>query len=124
VAHHRVPQRLAHALQHRLPVICWRDGGGARPHDMKLEGRGASHTFVLFARLSGLVPTIGILPGRAFAGHANLAGMCDALIAAKDSAMGMAGPPLVEAALGLRLTPEEIGPAAVHHAAGAIDILV
>src|SRR5207253_3136152 len=45
-------------------------------------------------------------------------------IATRDSAMGMAGPPLVEAALGLKLTPEEIGPSDVHFAAGAIDILV
>ena len=99
-------------------MICWLDGGGARPHDMKVEGRGSAETFVIFARLSGLVPTVAILPGRAFAGHANLAGMCDVLIATKDSAMGMAGPPLVEAALGLKLTPEEIGPADVHFAAG------
>jgi acetyl-CoA carboxylase carboxyltransferase component len=91
---------------------------------MKVEGRGSAETFVIFSRLSGLVPTIAILPGRAFAGHANLAGMCDVLIATKDSAMGMAGPPLVEAALGLKLTPEEIGPSDVHFAAGSIDILV
>jgi acetyl-CoA carboxylase carboxyltransferase component len=50
--------------------------------------------------------------------------MCDLLIATKDSCMGMAGPPLVEAALGLKLTPEEIGPAAVHVASGAVDVLV
>jgi acetyl-CoA carboxylase carboxyltransferase component len=113
-----------HAERHRLPVVCWLDGGGARPHDMKVEGRGATPTFVVFARLSGLVPTIGILPGRAFAGHANLAGMCDVLIATKDSTLGMAGPPLVEAALGVKLTPEEIGPASVHVASGVIDVLV
>ncbi|TCZ64795.1 acyl-CoA carboxylase subunit beta [Roseicella aquatilis] len=122
--HAKIGRMLAHAEAHRLPVICWLDGGGARPHDMKVEGRGASSTFVTFARLSGLVPTIGIVPGRAFAGHANLAGMCDLLVATKDASMGMAGPPLVEAALGLRLTPEEIGPAAVHVASGAVDVLV
>ena len=122
--HAKISRMFDHALQNRLPVICWLDGGGARPHDMKVEGRGSAETFVIFARLSGLVPTIAILPGRAFAGHANLAGMCDVLIATKDSAMGMAGPPLVEAALGLKLTPEEIGPSDVHFAAGAIDILV
>lgn len=122
--HAKISRMLAHAEQHRLPVICWLDGGGARPHDMKVEGRGASATFVTFAQLSGLVPTIGIVPGRAFAGHANLAGMCDLLIATKDASMGMAGPPLVEAALGLKLTPEEIGPVAVHVASGAVDVLV
>jgi acetyl-CoA carboxylase carboxyltransferase component len=46
------------------------------------------------------------------------------LIATRHSTMGMAGPPLVEAALGVKLTPEEIGPADVHHASGVIDILV
>ena len=124
INHAKTTRMFEHAEKHRLPVICWLDGGGARPHDMKVEGRGSTPTFVVFARLSGLVPTVGILPGRAFAGHANLAGMCDALIATKDSSMGMAGPPLVEAALGVKLTPEEIGPASVHVASGVIDVLV
>ena len=124
INHMKTTRMFEHAERHRLPVVCWLDGGGARPHDMKVEGRGATPTFVVFARLSGLVPTIGILPGRAFAGHANLAGMCDVLIATKDSTLGMAGPPLVEAALGVKLTPEEIGPASVHVASGVIDVLV
>ncbi len=122
--HAKSSRLFEHAERHRLPVICWLDGGGARPHDMQVLGRGSSSTFVVFARLSGLVPTIGILPGRAFAGHANLAGLCDLLIATPNSAMGMAGPPLVEAALGLKLTPEEVGPAEVHVASGVIDVLV
>jgi acetyl-CoA carboxylase carboxyltransferase component len=124
INHVKSSRMFEHAERLRLPVICWLDGGGARPHDMKVEARGSTPTFVVFARLSGLVPTIGILPGRAFAGHANLAGMCDVLIATRDSAMGMAGPPLVEAALGVKLTPEEVGPAEVHVASGVIDILV
>jgi acetyl-CoA carboxylase carboxyltransferase component len=124
INHMKTTRMFEHAERHRLAVVCWLDGGGARPHDMKVEGRGATPTFVVFARLSGLVPTIGILPGRAFAGQANLAGMCDVLIATKDSTLGMAGPPLVEAALGVKLTPEEIGPASVHVASGVIDVLV
>ena len=122
--HMKAARMFEHAEKHRLPVICWLDGGGARPHDMVVEARGATPTFVVFARLSGLVPTIGILPGRAFAGQANLAGLCDALIAIEGSSMGMAGPPLVEAALGLKLSPEEIGPSSVHVESGVIDILV
>jgi acetyl-CoA carboxylase carboxyltransferase component len=122
--HAKITRMFEHAEKHRLPVICWLDGGGARPHDMAVEARPSSPTFVVFARLSGLVPTIGIAPGRAFAGHANLAGLCDLLIATENSAMGMAGPPLVEAALGVKYTPEEIGPASVHWASGVIDILV
>ncbi len=122
--HAKITRMFEHAEMHRLPVVCWLDGGGARPHDMRVEARPAAPTFVVFARLSGYVPTIGIAPGRAFAGHANLAGLCDVLIATENSAMGMAGPPLVEAALGKKYTPEEIGPASVHWASGVIDILV
>src|SRR5260370_24402464 len=107
VNHAKTTRMFEHAERHRLPVICWLDGGGARPHDMKVEGRGSTPTFVVFARLSGPVPPIGVLPGRAFAGHANLAGMCDVLIATKDSTLGMAGPPLGEAALACMQTPEE-----------------
>jgi acetyl-CoA carboxylase carboxyltransferase component len=124
INHAKITRMFEHAEKFRLPVICWLDGGGARPHDMAVEARPSTPTFVVFARLSGLVPTIGIVPGRAFAGHANLAGLCDLLIATEDSAMGMAGPPLVEAALGQKYTPEEIGPASVHWASGVIDVLV
>lgn len=122
--HVKITRMFEHAEKNRLPVICWLDGGGARPHDMHVVARPSTPTFVVFARLSGVVPTIGIVPGRAFAGHANLAGMCDLLVATRDSAMGLAGPPLVEAALGKRLTPEEIGPADAHWASGVIDVLV
>jgi acetyl-CoA carboxylase carboxyltransferase component len=124
INHAKTTRMFEHAERHRLPVVCWLDGGGARPHDMKVQGRGSTPTFVVFARLSGLVPTVGILPGRAFAGQANLAGMCDLLISLKGTALGMAGPPLVEAALGVKLTPEEIGPPEVHVASGVIDVLV
>ncbi|QQS11969.1 MAG: biotin carboxylase [Rhodospirillales bacterium] len=122
--HQKATRIFEHAERNRLPVVCWLDGGGARPHDMTVDTRGATPTFVVFARLSGLVPTIGILPGRAFAGQANLAGMCDLLIGLEGTSMGMAGPPLVEAALGVRLTPEEIGPIDVHVASGVVDVLV
>ena len=37
--------------------------------------------------------------------------------------MGLGGPPLVQAALGVTLTPEEIGPADVHVRSGVIDLL-
>ena len=122
---HRKMDRLFElAERNRWPVVGWWDGGGARPHDMLVAGRPENPGFVTFARLSGLVPTVTIVSGRAFAGQANLAGLSDVIIATTSAAMGMAGPPLVEAALGHKLSPEEIGPMSVHEAAGAIDVLV
>ncbi len=123
VNHIKIDRMFDLALQQRLPTICWLEGGGARPHDLNVGLRVSTQTFVAFAKLSGLVPTIGIVAGRAFAGNANLAGLCDLLIATPQAVLGMAGPPLVEAALGKKYAPEEIGPLEVHLKSGVIDVL-
>ncbi len=123
VNHIKIDRLFDLAIQQRLPTICWLEGGGARPHDLNVGLRISTQTFVAFAKLSGLVPTIGIVAGRAFAGNANLSGLTDVLIATPQAVLGMAGPPLVEAALGQKLTPEEIGPVDVHLRTGVIDIL-
>lgn len=114
--------RLVHDL--KLPLVIWAEGGGWRPHETNMAHRDHVETFVLLARLSGLVPTVAIVAGRCFAGNANIVGLCDVAIATPKIAMGMAGPALVEAALGQKLTPEELGPAEVHQRSGAIDVLV
>ena len=121
--HRKLARIVAHAARHRMPLVGWLEGGGARPHDMLVYARGASTSLAQFARLSGLVPTVGIVPGHAFAGHANIAGMCDAVVAVRGAALGLAGPPLVEAALGARLTPEEIGALDIHLRAGVVDLV-
>jgi acetyl-CoA carboxylase carboxyltransferase component len=124
VNHLKTDRIFALAAERRWPVVGWFEGGGARPHDFSVSMRGDTHTFVNFARLSGLVPTIGIVGGRCFAGNANLAGLSDVLIATEGATIGMAGPALVQQALGFTPKPEEIGPVAVHVEAGAVDIVV
>lgn len=108
----------------RLPFVLWAEGGGWRPHENNIALRDCEETFGLMAQLSGLVPTVGIVSGRCFAGNANMAGLCDTVIATRQAAMGVAGPALVEAGLGIKLTPEELGPPEVHERSGAIDVLV
>jgi acetyl-CoA carboxylase carboxyltransferase component len=81
-----------------------------------------TETFVLFARLSGLVPMVGIVSGRCFAGNAALLGCCDVIIATPDANIGMGGPAMVEGGgLGV-FTPEEIGPRSVQAPNGVIDL--
>ena len=108
----------------RLPLVFWAEGGGWRPHENTINPRMYEETFSMMACLSGLVPTVSIVAGRCFAGNANLAGLCDTIIATKKAALEIAGPPLVESALGLKLTPEELGPAELHENCGAVDIVV
>ena len=110
------------ALRWKLPVVFFTEGGGGRPGDT--EGGGFTRGFEFWGRLSGAVPLVGVNSGRCFAGNAAILGCCDAIIATKDSALGMGGPAMVEGGgLGV-FRPEEIGPIKVMQANGVIDVLV
>jgi acetyl-CoA carboxylase carboxyltransferase component len=114
------------ALQHRLPVVLFAEGGGGRPGDVDMPIVAGLHvqTFASFARLNGQVPLVGIAAGRCFAGNAALLGCCDVIIATRASNIGMGGPAMVEGGgLGV-FAPGQIGPSSVQHANGVIDILV
>jgi acetyl-CoA carboxylase carboxyltransferase component len=110
----------------RLPVVVFTEGGGGRPGDTDALGVTGLDVmaFHLFARLSGLVPLVGISSGRCFAGNAVLLGCCDVVIATKDSNIGMAGPAMVEGGGLGTYAPEEIGPMAVQVTNGVIDVAV
>ena len=124
--HQKTDRMLGLALQHKLPVVLLAEGGGGRPGDVDMPIVAGLHvaTFASFARLNGRVPVVGIAAGRCFAGNAALLGCCDLVIATQGSNIGMGGPAMVEGGgLGV-FRPEEIGPAAVQHANGVIDVLV
>ncbi len=121
---------LAHA-QH-WPLLLFVDGGGSRARHARsgmghIELSGPVGRFGLFdgmAELSGWTPTVAIVSGPSFAGHASLAAFSDFVIATRRSSIGMGGPPMVEAALGLRLTPSELAGVDMHDELGGIDLLV
>jgi acetyl-CoA carboxylase carboxyltransferase component len=124
--HQKTDRLLGIALKNRLPVVLFAEGGGGRPGDTDMPIVAGLHvtTFASFARLNGQVPVLGIVAGRCFAGNAALLGCCDTIIATRDSNIGMGGPAMVEGGgLGV-FKPEAIGPSAIQHANGVIDILV
>jgi len=122
---HRKQDRLFTLIERmQLPVVLFAEGGGGRPGDtdMAVVSGLNTETFFLFARLSGLVPMVGIVSGRCFAGNAALLGCCDVIIATPDANIGMGGPAMVEGGgLGV-FTPEEIGPRSVQAPNGVIDL--
>lgn len=124
--HKKTDRMLALAEQWRLPVVLFAEGGGGRPGDTDFVGVAGldCHTFVGMARLSGLVPTVGVVSGRCFAGNAALLGCCDVIIATQNATIGMAGPAMIEGGGLGSYKPEEVGPTSVQGPNGVIDMLV
>lgn len=128
----RLGRLFALARAHRWPFVAFVDGGGSRAQHPRaglghIELSGAIGPYTLFdgmAELSGWVPTITIVSGPSFAGHASVAGFSDIVIATRGSSIGMGGPPMVEAALGKRLKPHELASAEMQLHNGGIELLV
>ena len=114
------------AAQWRLPLVVFAEGGGGRPGDTDFITAGWLHikAFSLLPKLSGLVPMVGIVSGRCFAGNAVVAGCCDVIIATEKASLGMGGPAMIEGGgLGV-FHPDEVGPTSVQRCNGVIDIVV
>lgn len=126
--HQKTDRMLYLAEQWRIPVVLFAEGGGGRPGDVdtaELSVAGLDlDTFTRYAALSGLVPVVGIVSGRCFAGNATLLGCSDVIIAARDSNIGMGGPAMIEGGGLGRCRPEDIGPIEVQSPNGVVDIVV
>ncbi len=142
INHPKTDRMLELARRWRRPVVLFAEGGGGRAGtggkrrggtSTTKAGQGRSDetyrpldtpTFTSFARLSGLVPIVGITSRFCFAGNAALLGCCDVIIATEDSSIGMGGPALIEGGgLGV-FRPEEIGPIDVQVRSGVVDVAV
>ncbi|MBB6521072.1 carboxyl transferase domain-containing protein [Pseudoteredinibacter isoporae] len=124
--HKKTDRLLGLAKQWQLPVVFFAEGGGGRPSDTDFAGVAGldCHTFSAMAELSGLVPTVGIVAGRCFAGNVALLGVCDVTIATKNATLGMGGPAMIEGGGLGRYSPEEVGPVDVQGPNGVLDIVV
>ena len=114
------------AARMQLPVVFFTEGGGGRPGDT--DGATVAGldvlAFHLFAKLSGLVPLIGVTTGYCFAGNAALLGCCDVIIATEGSHIGMGGPAMIEGGGLGSYEPTAIGPVEVQVANGVVDVVV
>lgn len=126
MGHKKLDRMLALAHEWRLPVVLFAEGGGGRPNDTDAHTIAGLDTtsFLMFARLSGLVPRVGIASGRCFAGNAALLGGCDVIIATEDSSIGMGGPAMIEGGGLGKFAPEEVGPIDMQTKNGVVDVRV
>ncbi|MGY3033546.1 acetyl/propionyl-CoA carboxylase alpha subunit/acetyl-CoA carboxylase carboxyltransferase component [Bradyrhizobium sp. USDA 4354] len=124
--HKKIDRMLTLAEDWRVPLVFYAEGGGGRPGDTDRLGMTGldGPSFVQFARLSGLVPVVGVVSGYCFAGNAAMLGCCDVIIATKNASIGMGGPAMIEGGgLGV-YHPAEVGPVTFQSPNGVIDILV
>ena len=124
--HRKTDRMLDLARRERMPIVLFAEGGGGRPGDT--DSSELFHlvvpTFHSFAALSGLVPRVGIVSGRCFAGNAALLGCCDVVIATPDATVGMGGPAMIEGGGLGTFDPEQVGPVEMQEPNGVIDVLV
>lgn len=123
--HHKKDRLFELAARQGLPVVLFAEGGGGRPGDTSAPSVSGLEVmaFALFGRLSGLVPLVGVVSGRCFAGNAALLGCCDVIIATPDANIGMAGPAMIEGGGLGSYRPEDIGPLDVQVANGVVDVV-
>jgi len=97
------------AGRERIPLVMLLEGAGHRPPMPGDPGSGGPGDLQAQARLSGLVPLVCGVMGPS-AGHGAItAPLCDIAFMTPDAAIFAAGPPVVEAALGEKITKADLG---------------
>ena len=123
--HGHYRQEQVHEMAHdwRVPLVLFSEGEGQPYGNVGGVGMDAS-VFTDFARLSGLVPLVGVNTGDCFAGNAALLACCDVIIGTENSTIGMNGPAVVEASgLGSH-DASDLGAMSFQSLNGNVDIVV
>jgi len=125
-SHHKLDRLVELADRWRWPLVVFAEGAGGRPGDTDVSAAASLDvtTFVRFAALSGRVPLVGVVTGYCFAGNAAILGCCDAIIATRDTTIGMGGPVMIEGGGLGTFSPEEVGPVEVLGPNGVVDLVV
>ncbi len=103
---------------HRIPLVMLIDSASAylpEQEDVHSGFRHGGRVFHYLANHSGLLPQVAAVFGWSVAGGAYVPGLCDfAPMVTKQSAMFLAGPKLVQAAIGEEVSVEDLGGARLH----------
>jgi 3-methylcrotonyl-CoA carboxylase beta subunit len=114
------------AIENRIPTIYLVDSAGVflpLQEDVFPDTDDFGRVFRNNAVMSAMgIPQIAAIMGMCVAGGGYLPVMCDHLLMTDGSGLFLAGPALVQAAIGQKLSSEELGGAAMHSAiSGTVD---
>ncbi|MBT5525696.1 MAG: acyl-CoA carboxylase [Rhodospirillaceae bacterium] len=112
VADNKVGRLIQRSVVRGLPMVMMLEGGGHRIQD----GMNAAHfaaaspVFNNMCKLSGWVPNVVAMMGQGFAGPTAYASLADFVVMLRGkSTMGIAGPALVKAGMGIDISKEDLG---------------
>src|SRR3982074_716568 len=116
------------AIENRIPTIYLVDSAGVflpLQEDVFPDTDDFGRVFRNNAVMSAMgIPQIAAIMGMCVAGGAYLPVMCDHVLMTDGSGLFLAGPALVQAAIGQKVSAEELGGAAMHSAiSGTVDFL-
>src|SRR6202167_1532131 len=114
------------AIENRIPTIYLVDSAGVflpLQEDVFSDTDDFGRVFRNNAVMSAMgIPQIAAIMGMCVAGEGYIAVMCDHVLMTDGSGLFLAGPALVQAAIGQKVSAEELGGAAMHSAiSGTVD---
>jgi 3-methylcrotonyl-CoA carboxylase beta subunit len=114
------------AIENRIPTVYLVDSGGVflpLQEDVFPDTDDFGRVFRNNAVMSAMgIPQITAIMGMCVAGGAYLPVMCDHILMTDGSGLFLAGPALVQAAIGQKISPEELGGAQMHaRTSGTVD---
>ena len=111
----KMVQAMRYALKMGVPVVAFKDSGGARIQEGVDALSGYGEVFYHNVLLSGVVPQIAIVAGPCAGGASYSPALMDFIIMTKSNAhMFITGPQVIKAVTGRETSMDEVGGAAVH----------
>lgn len=111
----KIVECLTYALKCGIPVVGFNDGGGARIQEGIEALSGYGQIFYHNTLLSGVVPQISVISGPCAGGAAYSPALTDIVIMVEGTAtMFIAGPEVIRAATGEKISEADLGGAAAH----------
>jgi acetyl-CoA carboxylase carboxyltransferase component len=111
----KIVRLMRHALRVGVPMVAFKDSGGARIQEGVDALSGYGDVFYYNVALSGVVPQIAVVLGPCAGGAAYSPALMDFVIMARHNAyMFLTGPEVIKAVTGRTTTMDEVGSAEMH----------
>ena len=111
----KITRIMRHALKTGVPVVAFKDSGGARIQEGVDALSGYGDVFYANVLLSGVVPQIAVICGPCAGGAAYSPALMDFVIMTRNNAhMFLTGPEVIKAVTGRTTTMAEVGGAEMH----------